>query len=90
MKKDIVAGLGEIGEPIYKLLSKNYDVVGYDLNHNLMNQTKFKKFQSIKTSFLHITIPVNKNFNSNVLLAIRYANSMIPTTATVISNVSLI
>jgi len=67
MKKDIVAGLGEIGEPIYKLLSKNYDVVGYDLNHNLMNQTKFKKFQSIKTSFLHITIPVNKNFNSNVL-----------------------
>ena len=30
MTKDVVAGLGEIGSPIYKLLSKNQDVVGYD------------------------------------------------------------
>ena len=32
MKKDIVAGLGEIGSPILKLLSKKQTVVGYDLD----------------------------------------------------------
>ncbi len=43
MKKDIVAGLGEIGLPILKLLSKTENVVGYDLDKKLMNQNKFKK-----------------------------------------------
>jgi len=33
MKKDIVAGLGEIGSPILKLLSKKQTVVGYDLDN---------------------------------------------------------
>ena len=42
MKKDVVAGLGEIGSPIYKLLSKNQDVVGYDKDPALMNQTNFE------------------------------------------------
>jgi UDP-N-acetyl-D-mannosaminuronate dehydrogenase len=37
MKKNIVAGLGEIGYPIYKLLSKNSLVVGYDIEKKLMN-----------------------------------------------------
>ena len=32
MEKDIVAGLGEIGLPILKLLSKKENVIGYDLN----------------------------------------------------------
>ena len=67
MKKDVVAGLGEIGSPIYKLLSKNQDVVGYDKDPALMNQTKSKKFQSTPTSFLHVAIPVTKNFDSNIL-----------------------
>ena len=40
MKKDIVAGLGEIGLPILKLLSKNGNTVGYDLNKILMNEKK--------------------------------------------------
>ena len=30
MKKDIVAGLGEIGNPILKLLSINQQVIGFD------------------------------------------------------------
>ena len=30
MKKDVVAGLGEIGKPILKLLSKNNTTVGFD------------------------------------------------------------
>ena len=67
MKKDIVAGLGEIGLPILKLISKKENVVGYDLNKELMNENKFKKFQTLSTSFLHIAIPVTKKFNSNII-----------------------
>jgi len=50
MKKDVVAGLGEIGLPILKLVSKKEIVVGYDLNEKLMNKNKFKKFQTMPTS----------------------------------------
>jgi len=67
MNKDIVAGLGEIGLPILKLISKKETAVGYDLNTKLMNSRKFKKFENMETRFLHIAIPVNKNFNSNVI-----------------------
>jgi len=67
MKKDIVAGLGEIGMPILKLISKKGNAVGYDLDKKLMNENKFKKFQYTQTHFLHIAIPVTKKFNSNVL-----------------------
>ena len=41
MKKDIVAGLGEIGLPILKILSKKENIVGYDLNEKLMDEKKF-------------------------------------------------
>ena len=67
MEKDIVAGLGEIGFPILKLLSKKQTTIGYDLDKRLVNETKFKKFQNIQTSFLHITIPVTSKFDSSLL-----------------------
>ena len=67
MKKDIVVGLGEIGMPLLKLISKKENAIGYDLDKKLMNQTKFKKFQDLQTRFLHIAIPVTKNFNSNII-----------------------
>ena len=67
MKKDIVAGLGEIGSPILKLLSKKQIAVGYDLDKRLVNETKLKKLQDIQTSFLHIAIPVTSKFDSNLL-----------------------
>ena len=67
MKKDVVAGLGEIGYPILKLLSKKQTVVGYDKDKSLMNKSKFKKLQDNQTSFLHITIPVTSKFDSNLL-----------------------
>ena len=67
MKKDIVAGLGEIGLPILKILSKKENIVGYDVNEKLMNKKKFNKLNKIPTSFLHITIPVTKNFDSNLI-----------------------
>tara|TARA_Y100001936_G_scaffold86195_1_gene84456 strand:+ start:1694 stop:2476 length:783 start_codon:yes stop_codon:yes gene_type:complete len=67
MKKDIVAGLGEIGLPILKLISKKENAVGYDLDKKLMNEKKFYKLENSQTRFLHIAIPVNKNFISNVI-----------------------
>ena len=67
MKKDVVAGLGEIGKPILKLLSKDNIVVGFDLNHDLMDERKFEKYKNLKTSFLHIAIPVTNKFINNVL-----------------------
>ena len=67
VKKDIVAGLGEIGMPILKLMSKKENIVGYDLDKKLMNENKFKKFQNVQTRFLHIAIPVTKKFNSNII-----------------------
>ena len=67
MKKDIVVGLGEIGMPLLKLISKKENAIGYDLDKKLMNENKFNKFQDKQTRFLHIAIPVTKKFNSNVL-----------------------
>ena len=67
MKKDVVAGLGEIGSPILKLFSKNEIIVGYDLNEKLMNKNKFNKVYDLPTSFLHIAIPVTKKFDSNLI-----------------------
>ena len=67
MKKDVVVGLGEIGKPILKLFLKTEVIIGYDQNQNLMNMNKFKKFQDFPTSFLHIAIPVNSKFQSNIM-----------------------
>ena len=67
MKKDVVAGLGEIGHPILKFLSKKQITVGYDVDERLMNKSKFKKFQETQTSFLHIAIPVTSKFEPNIL-----------------------
>ena len=67
MKKDVVAGLGEIGSAILKLLSKKQITVGYDLDKRLVNESKLKKYQDTATSFLHIAIPVTKKFDSDLL-----------------------
>lgn len=67
MKKDVVCGLGEIGKPLYQLISKKHPTVGYDLNKNLMNSKNFLQLEKYETSFLHICIPFTKNFQKNVL-----------------------
>ncbi|CAE6488115.1 hypothetical protein [Candidatus Nitrosotenuis uzonensis] len=64
--KDVVAGLGEIGAPILHLLSKKSNVVGYDINPDLVDQTSLKKYTAIPTNFLHICIPFTKTFESNI------------------------
>ena len=67
MKKDVVAGIGEIGKPILKLLSKQNITVGFDLKPDLMNQRIFEKYKNLKISFLHIAIPATSRFSKNVL-----------------------
>ena len=67
MKKDIVVGIGEIGKPILKLLSKNNIVVGFDLKPDLIDERKFERYKNLQTSFLHIAIPVSSKFESNLL-----------------------
>ena len=65
--KDIVAGLGEIGTPILKLISKSKIVVGYDKNLKLVNKKKLVKYDLLPTTFLHICIPYNDKFIKNVI-----------------------
>jgi len=67
VKKQVVAGLGEIGTPILKLLAKNTFAVGYDINPKLINVKKLKKYQKFKTSFLHICIPFSEKFTQDVV-----------------------
>ena len=57
IKKNIVAGLGEIGLPISKILSKNSITIGYDIDEKLMNKRLFKKYEEISKLILHICIP---------------------------------
>jgi len=63
-----VAGLGEIGSPILKLISRATIAVGYDINKKYMNKNKFNKYQNIDTYFLHVCIPFTKEFITNVVL----------------------
>ncbi len=64
--KDVVCGLGEIGSPILKLVSKRIAAVGYDINPKLMNQNKFLKLEFLPTELLHVCIPYNEKFEKNV------------------------
>ena len=66
IKKNIVGGLGEIGLPISKLLSKNSLTIGYDINEKLMNKKLFKKYEENPTLILHICIPFSNKFITNV------------------------
>ena len=65
--KNIVAGLGEIGNPILKLISKGSLTVGYDINEKLINQKQYSKYQNLPTRFLHICIPFNDKFIDNTI-----------------------
>ena len=63
--KDIVVGLGEIGKPIFTLVSKSFKIVGYDKNPKLIPKSN-QKYIDLPTRFLHVCIPYNKSFDSNV------------------------
>ena len=65
-KKQVVAGLGEIGFPIFQLISNTTIVVGYDINEKLIDKKSLNKYEHLETSFLHICIPFTSNFIKNV------------------------
>jgi UDP-N-acetyl-D-mannosaminuronate dehydrogenase len=65
MKKDIVIGLGEIGYPIFQLLSKTFPVDGYDKNPKLSIKNPLLKNHKIEC--MHICIPFDNSFISQVL-----------------------
>ncbi|MEX1053818.1 MAG: GDP-mannose dehydrogenase [Nitrosopumilaceae archaeon] len=67
IQKDVVAGLGEIGLPILRLISKGTTAIGFDINPKLVNKRKFAKYQNTKTSFLHICIPFTRKFVQNTI-----------------------
>ena len=73
-KKNIVCGLGEIGNPILQLLSKSTICVGYDVDQKLMNMKKFQKYNNLPTEILHICIPFNSKFIPNVILLSKQFN----------------
>ena len=63
--KDVVVGLGEIGKPIFALVSKSFKTFGYDKNSKLIPKSNQKYIES-PTRFLHICIPYDKTFGSNI------------------------
>ena len=67
MKKNIVAGLGEIGSQILKLISKNSISIGYDIDPSLIDYKTFNKYEKLETEILHICIPFNNKFEQNLV-----------------------
>ena len=63
--KDVIVGLGEIGNPIFKLVSKSVKTAGYDKNTKLMPRSN-QKYAKLPTRFLHICFPYDKTFASNI------------------------
>ena len=68
IRKNVVAGLGEIGYPIFQLISKATPTIGYDINPKLTDKTNLKKYENYHTSLLHICIPFTSKFINNVIL----------------------
>ncbi len=65
MKKDVIAGLGEIGYPIFTLVNQAYPAVGYDKNEKIIPKYD-DKITNFSIRFLHICIPYNEKFSDNV------------------------
>lgn len=65
-KKNIVVGLGEIGIPTLKLISKVVLAVGYDKKSSLIDKN-FHKYKNFDTSIMHICIPYTNGFISEII-----------------------
>ena len=75
-RKNVIAGLGEIGAPIYQLISKVTPTIGSDLNPKLVDKNNLKKYTNLATSFLHICIPFNNQFLNNVTFLFKQFSPM--------------
>ena len=67
LTKDLVIGLGEIGNPILKITSRGFPTVGYDIDPKLMDKKKYRKFENIPTILMHVCIPFSKRFENTVI-----------------------
>jgi len=67
IKKDVVAGLGEIGKPILRLVSKTAPAVGYDTDEKLIDKKLIAKYEKLETRFLHVCIPFTKHFIQSII-----------------------
>lgn len=67
MKKNVVAGLGEVGGPLLQLVSDQCAATGYDINESLMDRKQYDECESLKTEILHVCIPFTKDFESNII-----------------------
>ena len=67
LTKDLVVGLGEIGDPILKITSRGFPTIGYDVDPKLMDKKKYKKFENIPTVLVHVCIPFSKTFGSTII-----------------------
>ncbi len=85
LSKDLVIGLGEIGGPILKILSRGFPTAGYDIDPKLMDVKKYAKLKNLTTDFLHICIPFSENFHDNV---IRIVNENNPSAVVIHSTIS--
>ena len=72
--KDIVVGLGEIGMPLYHLISKSQPTIGIDKIMSKMDQKKINQTKNLSTLFLHLCIPFNKSFHRTVLNLVKTYN----------------
>jgi UDP-N-acetyl-D-mannosaminuronate dehydrogenase len=86
VNKDLVIGLGEIGKPILKVLSKSFPTTGFDLNPKLMNKNDYNRMRDYKTIIAHICIPYSNKFKAQVLNII---NSHKPEIIVIHSTVSI-
>jgi len=59
LKKDIVIGLGEIGLPIFKLISKNFSADGIDKIKKLNKEKQSLKSHNV--DLIHVCVPYSKN-----------------------------
>ena len=67
LTKDLVIGLGEIGDPILKITSRGFPTIGYDVDPKLMDKKKYIKFENIPTVLVHVCIPFSKTFESTII-----------------------
>ena len=76
MGKDLVVGLGEIGVPILKVVSKAFQTTGYDINQKLMKQKEYNELIKNQTIFAHICIPFTNKFVDSVLRIVQIHNPL--------------
>jgi len=67
LNKDLVIGLGEIGNPILKVISKSISAAGFDIDQKLMDKKQYHLLLNQKTIFAHICIPFSEKFVESVL-----------------------